>query len=88
MKFKKFFALFYIIVTFLTVFHQHSDLKQHNDCKVCVVKSNIVDADTPTQHLYLSDIQIFSDSILKGLIQLDQKNTYSYKKSRAPPQIS
>jgi len=91
MRFKsvnKFFGIVFVLATFMGVFHHHDNLKPHNDCQICTIQSNIADADTPNEIIYLSKIEIFSDVTISKL-----PNIYEYKqpiplKARAPPFIS
>jgi len=70
------------------VFHHHNDLKQHPDCKICTLQSSIANADTPVDVVYLSQLDIASESIVVKLINLHSKKTKNYFNARAPPKIS
>jgi len=70
------------------VFHHHNDLKQHNDCQICSIQSSIADADTPIDIIYLSHLDIKSESIIVKLHNLHSKKTPNFLNARAPPYIS
>jgi len=70
------------------VFHHHNDLKQHSDCQICSIQASIANADTPVDVVYLSQLDIASDSILGKLTNLHSKKTKNYLNARAPPFIS
>lgn len=70
------------------VFHHHNDIKQHSDCKICLLQSSIANADTPVDVVYLSHLDIKSESIVVALNNLHSKKTPNYLNARAPPHIS
>ena len=76
------------MATFMGVFHHHNDLKQHNDCKICTLQSSIANADTPVDVVYVSNIEIFAESIVTPLVNLHVRKIYNQFKVRAPPKIS
>ncbi len=86
--FKKYLSIFFILATFMGVFHHHDDLKQHNDCQICTIQSNISNADTPTQTVYLTQIEQLSESVLTKLESFENSKIISTLKARAPPTIS
>ncbi|UCN00387.1 hypothetical protein LCX93_00290 [Sulfurimonas sp. SWIR-19] len=86
--FKKYLSIIFIIATFIGVFHHHNDLKQHNDCKICTVQSNLSHADTPVAVDYLTELEILHESIITPLISLHVKQVYTTLHARAPPKIS
>ena len=60
---KKYFSIVLLLSAFLSTTHHHNDLQTHSDCKICVLQSNIVDADTPTPTNYLSNIELHYQNI-------------------------
>ena len=86
--FSKYLSIIFILATFMGVFHHHSDLKQHNDCKICTVQSSLAHADTPVDAHYLTYIEIFTESILTPLASLHVKQVYNFIQARAPQKIS
>jgi hypothetical protein len=91
MRFKslnKFISIIFILATFIGVFHHHDDMKSHNDCQICTIQSSIADADTPSQTLYLSKIELFSDSTISKFPTLHEYKQYIPLRARAPPIFS
>ena len=70
------------------VFHHHNDLKQHPDCKICMLQSSIANADTPVDVVYISQLDIPSESIIVKLTNLHSKKITNFFNARAPPKIS
>lgn len=85
---KKYFALIFIISTFIGVFHHHDDLLEHSDCKVCTIQSSIADGDTPVKVSYLSAIETPKDKIQRALVTLHVSRQKSTNYARAPPLVS
>jgi len=85
--FKKYLSIIFIVATFMGVFHHHNDLKQHNDCKICMVQSSLTHVDTPVDAHYLTDLEIFTESILTPLVSLHVKQVDNFIQARAPPKI-
>ena len=70
------------------VFHHHNDLKQHNDCKICMLQSSIANADTPVDAVYITNLDLYHESIVTPLQNLHvRKISYQFQ-ARAPPYIS
>ena len=65
--FQKYLFLFYLISVITGSLHHHSDLKQHNDCKVCVVKNSVQESDTPPEYT-------FDPSLTLSLLVAPQKS--------------
>jgi len=85
---KKYLSIVFVLATFMGVLHHHHDLKPHNDCQICTIQSNLESADTPTETLYISEIDLYSESILTPLCAFIDTQTYSTLNARAPPKIS
>jgi len=85
---RKYLSIVFVIATLLGSMHHHNDLKQHNDCKICTIQSNIANADTPVERLYLTQLDIFSESILTQLISIQTAQVNSSLYARAPPFFS
>lgn len=86
--FRKYFSIIYVFAIFMGVFHHHDDLKPHNDCQICSIQSSLASADTPEDVIYLSLLDIKSESIIVELHNLRSKKTPNFLKARAPPFIS
>lgn len=84
----KFFSIIFVIATFMGVFHHHDDFKPHNDCQICTIQSSIADADTPSETLYLSQIEIFSQIAISKFPTLHEHKQFIPLRARAPPFFS
>jgi len=85
---KKYFSIVFIVATLLGVLHYHHDLKQHNDCQVCTISSELLNADTPTANIYFSELQSYSEPIvtlLRTIVTIQLNSTFN---GRAPPKFS
>ncbi len=85
---RRYFSIVFVLATLLGVMHHHDGYKIHNDCKICTINSNIVDGDTPVETLYLTKLELKSESILTKLQNLHSKKHYNTLQARAPPKIS
>ncbi len=85
---KKYFAIIFLLASFAGSMHHHDDLLQHDDCKVCVVQSNILNADLPSDAIYLSQIDNRSEGIITKLVSLHLEILPNEYHSRAPPLFS
>ena len=86
--FRKYLSIIFILATLVGVFHHHDDLKQHNDCQICLLQSNIANADTPVDVVYLSQLDIAHEAIVVKLANLHGKRIKNTLNARAPPHIS
>ena len=86
--FRKYLSIIFVLATMLGAVHHHNDLKQHSDCKICTVHSNFVHADTPVDVVYLTQLDIYSESIITKLITLHAKAEKNSLYARAPPFFS
>ena len=82
---KKYFGVVFLLSIFLGSFHHHDDLEIHNDCPICILQTNITNADTPQENNHITSIELVNEAILENFITI-----YSYKfinsfHSRAPP---
>jgi len=84
---KRYFSIIFIIATLMSVFHHHNDLKLHSDCKICVVSSSIMNADTPVKVSYITKLNITTEPIITKLYSLCIKFTQNNISLRAPPYI-
>lgn len=84
----RFFTIVFMLATFVSVFHHHDDLKVHNDCQICTIQSNIANADTPSENVYLSEIELFSQSVISKLPNQHECQICIPLRARAPPFIS
>jgi hypothetical protein len=85
---KKYFSIVFLLATLMGVFHHHEDHKQHSDCQVCTIQSNISNADIPTDTDYLSKIELFTEAVVSKLPHLHECKTLILLKARAPPFFS
>ena len=84
---KKHLIIIFFTATLMGVFHHHNDLRHHNDCSLCTIESNIFNADTPTDVIYLSILEIFSESVVVASLELPVAKIQNKNYSRAPPKI-
>jgi len=85
---RKYFSIVFIVAIFMGVFHHHNDLKQHSDCKICTIATNMAHADTPTDIVYLTNLDIFHETIVAKLISLHSNKIQNQLQARAPPNNS
>jgi hypothetical protein len=83
--FRKYLSIVFAVATLMGAMHHHNDLKQHSDCKICTVQSNIAHADTPVDAVYLTQLDIYRESITTQLVSLHSKTVQSTLHARAPP---
>jgi len=81
---KKFFTILLLTATLLTTLHHHNDLKTHNDCPICILQSNISNADTPIT-FSLEDIETLFIPICSNFISILLLHKPKNIHSRAPP---
>ncbi len=84
---KKYLSIIFLLASFMGVFHHHNDLKQHNDCKICMVQSSLAHADTPVAVHYLTKLELSTESILTPLVSLHVRQVFNFIQARAPPVI-
>ena len=85
---RRYFTVVFLLGTLLGVLHHHDDLKQHNDCKICLVKSNLSHADTPVDVVFLTDIDLVSEGTVGTLFDLVTTAKPTSLHARAPPKNS
>ena len=85
---RKYFTVIYLLATLLGVLHHHEDLKQHNDCKICLVKSNLSHADTQDDTVFLTAIDFVSEATVGTLFDLITTTEPTFLHARAPPKNS
>jgi len=85
---RKYFSIVFILAIFMGVFHHHHDLKQHNDCQICTIQSNMANTDVPTDTVYITSLDIFHETIVTKIINLHSNKTHNQLQARAPPKIS
>jgi len=89
--FKKYLYIVFMVSMFLGSFHthKHSDtLNIDDDCQICIVQSNFLNADVPKDVSYLSDIKLYSQLIITPLSNLHSYKDTQLLKARAPPLFS
>jgi len=82
---QKYFSIVFLLASFMGSFHYHNDLAQHTDCQICVISSTIADSDTPTDVVYLSEIELLHEATLSQLPYFASKHIGSHNNPRAPP---
>ncbi len=82
---RKYLSIVFMLATLLGAMHHHNDLKQHNDCQICTIQSNIVNADTPVDVVYLTQLDIYAESIVAEFENLHAQKFTIHFFSRAPP---
>lgn len=85
---KKYFAIVFLFATLLGGMHHHNDLKQHNDCKICVIQSTMLDADTPAIVHYIDEIALYAQTPVTFFANFILDTHTTTLKARAPPQFS
>ena len=86
--FKKYFVVIFVIATFMGVFHHHNDFKQHLDCKIHLLKTNLAAIDTPVEVTYLTQLSVVSDAVIMPLFNLHSDLLQKSLHAREPPKIS
>jgi len=85
---RKYFSIIFIVAMFMGAFHHHNDLKQHNDCQVCTIQTNIANGDLPTESVYFTSLEIIREAISTKLTNICQNRPQNQLNARAPPKIS
>jgi len=85
---RKYFSIIFILAIFMGVFHHHHDLKQHNDCQICTIQTNMANADLPTDTVYITSLDIFHEPIVSKITNLITDKAQNQLQARAPPKIS
>ena len=90
MKFwlRRYFSILYLLATLLGVLHHHDDLKQHSDCKICLVKSTLSHADTPDTTPVLAPVDLLSAPVPDTLSVAVIARIPASLQARAPPKFS
>jgi len=81
----KYISIIFIFATFITSFHHHNDMQEHNDCQICTIQNSIADMDTPTDVTYLTLLSLISESTITTLENLQTQKDYRTFSARAPP---
>ena len=84
----KYFSVVFLFATLMGAMHHHHDGLQHSDCKICTVQSSLFDADTPSDVLYVSSLEIFSEGVIGSLISLHTPKLITNLNANAPPYLS
>ncbi|WP_297483572.1 hypothetical protein [Sulfurimonas sp.] len=85
---RKYFSIIFLVATLLGSMHHHNDLKQHNDCKICIIHASMANADTPVDIIYVSQLDIFHEAIIKQLVSFHSTEFINPLNARAPPHFS
>ena len=82
---RKYLVVVFVLATLVGAFHHHEDAKIHNDCKICVIHSNLVNIDTPSEAVYLSLLTLSGEAIVTPFANLFERSLHHTYLSRAPP---
>ena len=82
---KKYISIVFLLSVFLTSFHHHNDLKKHSECPICIIQTNITNADTPPDIEYLVDLDLKYGLILEKSISIYNYHHRTSLHQRAPP---
>jgi len=82
---KKYISIVFLLSVFFTSFHHHNDLKKHSECPICIIQTNITNADTPPDIEYLVDLDLKYGLILEKSISIHNYNYRTSLHQRAPP---
>ena len=85
---KKYLSIVFILALFVGSFHHHDDTIAHDDCQICTIHSNLLNADLPTEVHYLTQIEIRPEAIQTNLLNLHLDTTTKLLHARAPPSFS
>ncbi|MEN4053698.1 MULTISPECIES: hypothetical protein [Sulfurimonas] len=85
---RKYLSIVFVLATLMGTMHHHNDLKQHSDCQICTIQSSIAHADTPVDVVYLTQLDIYRESIVTQLTTLHDKQSENPLHARAPPFFS
>jgi len=85
---RKYLSIIFLVATLFGSMHHHNDLKQHSDCKICTIQSSMANADTPVDVVYVSQLDIFHEAIVKQLTNLYALKLTNPLNTRAPPHLS
>ena len=83
--FKRYLGIVFIVATLMGSFHHHNDLKQHNNCPICIINANLFSGDETPKVTYLQDIEFISEAITKALKTLHDIKLVKSLKARSPP---
>ena len=82
---KKYLSIIFLVATFMGVFHHHDDFQQHSDCQMCIIQASIANADTPSDVLYISKLELLSEVTKGNLPQFFLKEHNAPLRARSPP---
>jgi len=85
---RKYLSIIFLVATLFGEMHHHNDLKQHNDCKICIIHASMAHVDTPVDVLYVTQLDIFHEAIVKQLTNLHSLKLTNPLNARAPPHLS
>jgi len=82
---KKYISIVFLLSVFFTSFHHLNDLKKHSGCPICIIQTNITNADTPPDIEYLVDLDLKYGLILEKSISIYNYHHRTSLHQRAPP---
>ena len=83
--FKRYLGIIFIVATLMGGFHHHNDLKQHNNCPICIINANLFSGDETPKATYLQDIEFISEATIKPLKTLHDIKLIKSLKASSPP---
>ncbi len=85
---RRYFIVVYLLATLFGVLHHHDDLKQHTDCKICLIKLTLSYADTPDDAVVLAPVDFLSAPVQGKLSVAVISRIPTSLQARAPPKLS
>ena len=83
----KYISILFILATFTGFLHQHNDLVQHDDCKICIIQHTLNTVDIPIDIVYITSLESYFQRY--DFTPLFNFNRYiNTSKARAPPLFS
>ena len=83
---RKYFAILFAFSILLGTAHHHNDLKQHNECQICQINSNLSVGDTPSEASTAWLLENKNETPQTNLTSQITKQLPNHYQTRAPPQ--
>ena len=82
---RKYFAFLFAFSILLGALHHHNDLKQHSECQICQINTNLSVGDTPSASSKAWLLEARGETPQTNLVSQTAKRFASSYKTRAPP---
>jgi len=82
---RKYFAILFAFSIFLGAAHHHNDLKQHNECQICQINSNLSVGDTPSETTTAYLLETKKETPKTTFTSQITKQLPNHYQTRAPP---